>query len=131
MLIVSPQFTAFCGNEIIEVCKALRTGSIEHHEEAYEQITLSSLSFITPCCLRAPSLSVGSALQKSVVRFRHTPWGCHSRRQYLLKTSKATLGRFNHSFYKAHPLTKHGWTCTENLFFDTASCPCSKATRGH
>lgn len=46
--------------------------------------------------------------------------GLASSQTYLLKASKSTLSRFNHSFYKAHPLTKCGWTCTE-----TAQRSCS------
>lgn len=48
-----------CENETIDVCKALKTGSDEHHVEAYDQITLPSLSFLIHSCLHAPSLRIG------------------------------------------------------------------------
>lgn len=55
LLIVSPQFPACCENEIIDVCKALRTCSDERHEQS----TPTALSFLPRSCLHAPPLRVG------------------------------------------------------------------------
>lgn len=55
LLIVSPQFPACCENEIIDVCKALRIGSDERHE----QITPPALSFLPHSCLHVPCFGVG------------------------------------------------------------------------
>jgi len=60
-----------------------------------------------------PGTQLESALQKSGESFRHAPWGWRPHRQYLLKASMSTLSGFYHNFYKAHPITKHRWTCRE------------------
>lgn len=53
LLMVSSQFTVCCENEITDVCKALGTGSDEHHVETYEQITFLAFSnaLLSSCSL--------------------------------------------------------------------------------
>lgn len=69
-----------------------------------------------PSSCPSPALARSwSLLSKKVERLSDVLHGAGilTHRQYLLKASKSTLGRFNHNFYKAHLLTKCGRTCTE------------------